>query len=290
MSSKNTIAAHNAPTAMGRREMIGKLAALLAAGLWPGALQAASQSPRTSVGSLTFTVANDFHHDNTGCDEWFKQLCHELAAQPDARFCLALGDFANTGKRSSIEAIRDTAKATRLEIWPTPGNHDNDIALTTAVYLEVFPKFLNYTFQRDGWQFVGIDTTQGKDFKDTLVSEATLQWLDDTLPGLDPSAPTILFTHFPLAAATPMCPRNAEDVLARFLKTNLRAVFSGHHHGQTFHQRGEVALVTNVCCSRVKANHDGDLRKGYWLVRADNTQSVTRQLIEFHGPSPTPPA
>jgi hypothetical protein len=273
---------HAVRSRISRRQALGRLAALFAAGLWPGALVKAGGVAKTE--KISFVVANDFHHGGPECDGWFAGLFRQMTAHPGVEFGLALGDFADRGAKESLVAIARAAKEARLELYPTPGNHDNDVALTTAWYEEIFPGRLNYSFTRSGWQFVAIDTTQGKDWRDTQVSAATLQWLDDKLGRLDPRMPTILLTHFPLVAAVPMCPRNAEAVLARFLKFNLRAVFSGHHHGQTEHRIGQATLVTNVCCSRIGANHDGDLRKGYWLCQAGTDQSLTRQFVAFAPP------
>ncbi len=61
------------------------------------------------------------------------------------------------------------------------------------------------------------------------VSAETLAWLDSTLAEMDRLRPTVMLTHFPVAAgiATPngvvMTPLNAEEVLARFEPFNLRA-------------------------------------------------------------------
>ena len=49
-----------------RREALGRLAALLAAGLWPGTLRAAAA--RNPAAEFTFVAANDFHHREPACD------------------------------------------------------------------------------------------------------------------------------------------------------------------------------------------------------------------------------
>ena len=45
------------------------------------------------------------------------------------------------------------------------------------------------------------------------------------------SAP--MLTHFPLGEGVKMRPKNADDLLKRFLEFNLRAVYSGHYHSFT---------------------------------------------------------
>lgn len=270
----------NNPTqhALTRRQALGHFAALLAVGLWPGAVRGDDQAD-----GLTFVAANDFHHDNAACDPWFEGLFRQIGTHTGIAFCLGLGDLANKGLPESIEAIRRHAALTGVPFHPTPGNHDNDLEENTRVYTGVFPEGLNYSWEKAGWQFVSIDSSDGKKWGDTHVSEKTLAWLDAELPRLDRRKPTVLCTHFPLARSVKLCPLNAEDVLARFAAFNLRGVFSGHYHGQTHVSRGNCGLVTNVCCSRIMGNHDGTTEKGYWLCRGEKDGTLSRLFVRFSG-------
>ena len=266
-----------------RRDALGRLAALLAAGLWPGALRAQAAGVRADA--FTFAVANDFHHFEPACDPWFAALFGQIAAHEDVEFCLGLGDLAHKGAPASIAAVARLAEEAGLRFLATPGNHDNDLEETTALFDRELPGQLNYTFVHRGWRFVVIDSTDGKKWGQTRVQPATLTWLDAELPRLDPLQPLVLATHFPLAGSTPLCPLNAEAVLARFVKHNLRLVLGGHHHGRTEVARGAYALVTNACCSRVAGNHDGTKAKGYWLCRAQADATVRRDFVAFIGPA-----
>lgn len=266
-----------------RREAMGRLAALLAAGLWPGALRAAAGA--VPAEEFAFAVANDFHHFEPACDPWFAALFRQIVAHEEVEFCLGLGDLAHRGSPASIAAIARLAEEAELRFLATPGNHDNDVEENTAIFTRVLPGQLNYRFEHRGWQFVVVDSTEGKKWGQTRVQPATLAWLDAELPGLDPSRPLVLATHFPLAASTPMCPQNAEEVLARFTNHNLRLVLGGHHHGRTEVAHGACMLVTNACCSRVAGNHDGTKAKGYWLCRTQADGNVRRDFVEFKGPA-----
>lgn len=259
------------------------MAALLAAGLWPGALRAATIG--VTADEFTFVAANDFHHREPACDPWFAKLFHEMAGHEKVEFCLGLGDLADKGQPESIAAIARLAGDAGLRFHATPGNHDNDLEENTAIFDRVLPGQLNYTFGYRGWRFIAIDTTEGKKWGKSHVSPVTLAWLDAELPKLDPLAPTVLFTHFPLASSTPMCPLNAEDVLQRFKDFNLRLVLGGHHHGRTEVSRNSYMLVTNACCSRVAGNHDGTTTKGYWLCHTRAKGTVEREFVEFKGPA-----
>lgn len=270
-----------------RRAALGKLAALLAAGLWPGALRAAAES--VVAGEFVFVAANDFHHFEPACDVWFEALFKQIGATPGLEFCLGLGDLAHRGERASFEAMRRLSALAGVPFHTVAGNHDCDVSKDTTLYAEVFPGRLNYTFVHRGWQFVAVDSTASTAYKDTRVTAESLAWLDAELAKLDRRAPTVLFTHFPLTTAAKYSVANAEDVLARFIDFNLRQVFTGHYHAKTRGKWRGVDLVTNVCCSRAAGNHDGSTEKGYWRCRARPSGEIEREFVEFIGPNPLPP-
>lgn len=263
--------------------MVGRLGALLAAGLWPGARLAG----QTRADAISFVVINDLHHDDVAqCDPWFTALFRQIAAQQgEAACCLALGDLANRGRPESLAAIARLAAAhLPMPFLPVPGNHDQDVEQTLRLYLEAFPGRRNHVAHFGGWQFVLVDTTQGTDWADTHIADDTLAWLDRTLPSLDPAQPTILGSHFPLSNVAKMCPLNADDLLGRFLPFNLRGVFAGHYHAQTARERGAYQIVTNVCCGRATSNHDGSANKGYFVVRGAPSGLLQREFVAFSGP------
>jgi hypothetical protein len=264
-----------------RRVALGQLGALLAAGLWPGALRAEGRP--TGAGAVRFAVINDFHHDSAACDAWFEKLFASVAAQGRLAFVAGLGDLANAGKPESIAAIKRLAAAVPAPFYPVPGNHDNDVEQTTRIYADVFPGRLNYTWSEAGWQFVALDTTDGKKWGDTQVGPATLAWLKAELPKLDPQRPTVVLTHFPLGAGVKYRPLNAEAVLERFLDFNLRGVFSGHYHARTTVTYRGIEVVTNACCARVRDNHDGSKAKGYQVVNGAADGKLVREFVEFAG-------
>ncbi len=263
-----------------RRQAVGGLGALLAVGSLPRRARAAET---TEAGEFSFVMANDFHHDGPACDAWFEKLFRQIGAHEGLAFCVGLGDLANAGRPESIAAITRLSQIAGAPFYPMPGNHDNDLDGTTRVFAEVLPGRLNYHWEHDGWQFVAIDSTDGKAWHDANVSPATLAWLDATLPTLDPKKPTLLCTHFPLTPVRNMASLNREDVLARFDAMNLRGVFGGHYHGHLLGRRGSCQIVGNVCCARVVGNLDGSKEKGYWLCTARSDGTVARRFVEFAG-------
>jgi Calcineurin-like phosphoesterase len=272
------------PRAITRRGTLGGLGALLAMGAWPGARAAETAiRPASQPKPIRFVAVNDFHHENKDCDPWMEKLFRHIAATEGAALCLGLGDLANTGKRESMQAILRLSALAGIPFHPTPGNHDLDLSPVDGFYEEVFPNQRNYLIRHSGWQFILIDSTEGTKWQDVTISKSTFDWLDKTLPSLDPLAPTVLATHFPLASGVRMCPLNADAVLARFIGHNLRGVFGGHYHARTSSPRGDIRLVTNACASRVRGNHDGSPEKGYLIVDGDAMGQLKASFVLFTG-------
>jgi Calcineurin-like phosphoesterase len=262
-----------------RRELLRLSAGtLLTLGLWPGRLR----GDGTEASEFTFLVVNDLHFREEACALWFEEAVAAMkASAPAAEFCLLCGDLADGGEPSQHVGIRDTFQGLGIPAYAAIGNHDYLTDTDRQSYEEIFSDQINYIFEHDGWQLVGIDTTQGNAWQNTNVSSDTLGWLDKHLPKLDRRKPTILFTHFPLGAEVSMRPLNADDVLTRFLEFNLGAVFCGHFHGYTERALGEALITTDRCCSRVRANHDGSKEKGWFVCRATSAGEVTREFVEF---------
>lgn len=236
-----------------------------------------------AVDPIRFVVTNDFHHEGSDNDAWMEAAFRQIATTEGADFCLGLGDLANSGKRESLVTMSRLSKLAGMPFYSTPGNHDLDDAGDSSAYAEVFPNRFNYTFTQNGWQFVVIDSTDGVIWESSSISDRTLAWLDATLPTLDLHVPTILATHFPLAADVSFAPLNTEQVLTRFDALNLREVFSGHFHANTVRRRGEYELVTCVGLGCVRANHDGTEGKGYWVVDGSAEGELTRTFVPFAG-------
>jgi hypothetical protein len=236
---------------------------------------------RAQAGAFRFLVVNDLHHGEAGDDPFFRSLVAQMRSHGEVDFCLMVGDIADRGLPSSLAAVRAIFGGLRVPLYAVPGNHDNDVEKTTRIYSEAFPGRLNYTFAHEGWQFVGLDSTEGEKFQNTRIADASLAWLDATLPSLDRARPTVLFTHFPLAEGVNLRPLNAGDVLARFKGLNLRATFGGHYHARIERRLGDTPLVINACCSRLRDNHDGSLEEGYLLCLAQPDGRLTWEFVEY---------
>ena len=246
---------------------------LLALGLGAGSLAASAAEPRP----FRFIVINDIHCRDEQCHPWLRKLAASMR-QHHPSFCLINGDLCENGLPDQLDAVKDILGAIGVPLYATLGNHDFATDTDHSPFDKLFPGSLNYHFQHAGWQFVAVDSTQGRQVVLTHIHPATLAWLDTTLPTLDRARPTVLFTHFPLGDAILCRPINADEILNRFGDFNLRATFSGHWHG--FAERHfQHAIVTNSRCgSWWRTNNDGSPEKGYFLCEAAPSGDLTRKF------------
>jgi 3',5'-cyclic AMP phosphodiesterase CpdA len=250
---------------------------LLVAGLWPGALHAEDAG---AGGDFYFVAVNDTHYLDDHCHPWLEKAFRQMRSHAEKpEFCLLVGDLADQGKPAQLGPMRDFTAGLGMPVYAVVGNHDYLTQDDRKAYEELFPGRLNYRFEHRGWQFVGLDSSEGQHFINTRIQQPTLRWLDDNLSKLDRKRPMVLFTHFPLGPNTPSRPLNADDLLARFKEHNLQAVFNGHFHGFTERQVGPTTLTTNRCCSFSRTNHDGTKEKGYFLCQA-KAGRVSRTFVE----------
>ncbi len=257
-----------------RREMLG---ALLAAGLWPGRLRARDNG---LGGSFTFVALNDMHYFSPRCPDWFAKVSASIRSlRPRPEFCLAIGDLGDTGAQSELGGMRDVLRSLPMDYYAVMGNHDHGLDGSRTVWERLFPHRLNYHFRHRGWQFIGLDSTEGAKYTKSSIQPDTLRWVDDTLPRLNRAQPTVVFTHFPLGDGVMMRPLNADDLLARFKDVNLVAVLNGHFHGFTEKVKGRTTLTTNRCCAVSRDNHDGTHEKGYFLCTARDGE-IRRDFVE----------
>src|SRR5262245_3460873 len=221
-------------------------AGLLSLGLWPGALAAAEKEMK----ELRFAVFNDLHAVDKVCADWLEGIVKDVkAAKEKPAFVILDGDLTEHGTAAQLTSVRDVFKALGVPVHVVIGNHDWKTNTDRKAYDDAFPKSSNYTFDHEGWQFVGLDSSHGTRSKAAMQPDA-LRWLDDNLGKLDKKKPLVVFTHFPLGPKVPSRLLNADAVLERFKEYNLRAVFGGHHHGLTERKVGSAVVTTNRCCSK----------------------------------------
>lgn len=240
-----------------------------------------ARGEEAAPGSFEFIVVNDTHYLDEQCGAWLARVVDAMReSAPKAAFCLHAGDVTDRGTREAgVEMARIFGKLS-MPFYPVPGNHDHLTDTDRSGYEAAFPGRLNYRFTHDGWQFLALDTTQGTDFEGTNISAATLAWLGEELPKVDPRQPVFAFTHFPLSDGAEYRPVNADAFLAQLTKTNLRWVHSGHWHGESVKPVGACTLTTSRCCARIRGNRDGSPLKGWHVYRAAPDGTLARRFVE----------
>ena len=261
-----------------RREALQRFSAgtLLALGLWPGVLRADNETPS---GSFRFLVINDTHCMSKECGPYLEGVVAQMNRE-NTEFCLHAGDLTEKGERYHLETVKEIFQALPGRMYPVIGNHDYLTQTDRKAYTQTHPLRLNYYFRHRGWQFVGLDTSDGLHYEKTEIQPATFQWLDEYLPRLNRKRPTVIFTHFPLGEGVMYRPKNADALLERFREFNLQAVFSGHYHALTERRAGGVVLTTNRCCALKRSNHDGTKEKGYFVCEAREGR-ISRAFVEY---------
>jgi hypothetical protein len=272
----------NLKSVINRREMLRASAGtLLALGLWPGVLRAEGESQGED---FSFIAVNDFHYVDEKCGEWLQTAVSKMKeCSPKPELCLMSGDFTDDGTVEQFAATRDIMKGLAVPTYGVIGNHDWRKNDDRKPYEEIFPDRLNYHFEYRGWQFVGLDTTEGLKAMQVKICDETLHWVDENVPKLDKKKPLMLLSHFQLGPKIRNRPTNADALLERFKEHNLRAAFCGHFHGFTESKLGEAVFTTNKCCSLKKANHDRTKEKGFFFCQIKNG-AIHRAFIEIPVP------
>jgi 3',5'-cyclic AMP phosphodiesterase CpdA len=261
-----------------RRSALRRVAKLgvFAGALGPAALRSfAADAPP----EFKFIVVNDTHYMSEECGRYLEGVVRQMN-QEGAELCLHVGDLTEKGERAHLKAVRRIFAGLDMPFYPVLGNHDYLTQTDRSAYVSLFPLRVNYSFRHRGWQFVGLDTTQGQEYSNTRIQPATFRMLDDILGRRSMAKPTVVFTHFPLCDGVQMRPVNARDLLARFDGWNVKAIFNGHFHGYTECKYGEATVTTNRCCALKRDNHDNTREKGYFVCTAGQG-GVVRRFVEY---------
>ena len=248
-----------------------------------------------AAAAFNFAVLNDLHYLSPEDGPWLEGLVREVNALPGLELALVLGDLAENGNSAELSAAKSILDALRVPYYTVPGNHDGPPgrpigsgAAGLVEYEAHFPNRRNYDFVHRGWQFLGLDTTNGSGYEFLPIPAETFDYARQVAAVLYPRLPTILFTHMPLDPTVRYSSAQGYELLRILLPLNLRIVFSGHFHGRTENQAPppsppHLKLLTNSCCSRVREIHDGTTHRGYFRCRANADELVSYTFVEYAG-------
>jgi predicted MPP superfamily phosphohydrolase len=232
--------------------------------------------------NFTFVVVNDIHYFDKRCAAWLSEHVIQRINGHKADFCLIVGDLTEDGTAAQNAAVKDVLKGINIPMHVVVGNHDFEAGSNDRKAFDAaWPGPLNYRFKHKGWQFIGLDTTQGRAGGNTAIHRDTLAYARQTLTDVDKKRPMVMFTHFPLGGFVPNRPTNANDLLAEFKAHNVQAVLNGHFHAKTERHWEQATVTTNTCCSFHRANHNFDPRKGYFLCTAKDGK-VEREYVQVN--------
>lgn len=263
---------------LNRREALlrmGRLG-LLSGVVGPMAMRSLAAEPKPE---FKFIVVNDTHYMSEECGVYLAGLVKQMNGEGVA-LCLHAGDVTEKGTPEHEAAAQGIFARLAMPFHCVPGNHDWLSSTDRSGYEKAFPRQLNYSFTHEGWQFIALDTTEGKKYERTTIQPETFVALDKMLGAFDRQKPTVVFTHFPLCENVKMRPLNAPDLLAKLDGWNVRAVFSGHYHAFTECERAGAPMTTNRCCALKRNNHDGTKEKGYFVCEVA-AGKLTRRFVEY---------
>jgi hypothetical protein len=262
---------------LSRRQMMKMSAGtLLAASLWPGQLRAAE--PETKP--LKFIAVNDLHYTDDACAPFFEGLVKEWNGVEGAAFLLIAGDLVDTGTAAQCRALHDILAKLKIPYYVNTGNHDWATQTDRSAFEAVFGTKINFHMESNGWQFVGLDTSDGTKVEKFDVKKPTLDFVASLPSALDKSKPTFVYSHFPMGPGVNMRLQNADVLLEPFKQLNVAAIFNGHYHAYTQKSLGASIVTTNRCCSRKRTNHDNTFQKGYFVMDAADGK-WTRTFMEY---------
>jgi 3',5'-cyclic AMP phosphodiesterase CpdA len=259
---------------LSRRDFLKRSGLALAAfGLGAGAGCAEDQS------EFSFIALNDTHYLDGKCAEYFRAAFGWVEANAQYDFALVCGDLATAGKVEELQGMKDALALLGKPAYPVMGNHDASEG--NQSWLQVFgPERVNYRLDHQGWTFLGLNTTDDGKSSGVAVSQATIDWIKQALPGIPAERPLVAFTHFPFGELVPLRLTNADEVLALFEGHNPKHIFSGHFHGLSERKHGDAVLTTCRCLSFSRGNHDGSPEKGFFRCHVKG-EELTYEFVEY---------
>jgi len=198
---------------------------------------------------------------------WKKAIEHANRLRP--AFVAVCGDLLNchgdVAKRNAakdqerVKAYLEVASKLdkRIPLYNLAGNHDvcnRPTPETLRWYVKRFGK-LWYTFTRGRDFYMAIESDLIKNPSGApKIAGKQMAWIRKALssPAVKNARHRIVFMHHPMCLKKPdephqyfnLPPKPRAELLGLFAKAGVRAVFSGHYHGNLYAKAGNIELVT----------------------------------------------
>lgn len=276
--------------------------------LTPGTLSWAANS---APGSFDFVFFTDTHIEpeldaGHGCD-----MCFRKIAGLQADFAIMGGDHVYDaqgvdGRRAKqvFDLYKKTQQVLQMPLYHTIGNHDvfgiltnsgvapNDPAYGKKMYEDRIGHTY-YSFDRNGWHFVVLDSIQPTEDRlwEARVDEKQLAWLKDDLGRVGPKVPVMGVIHVPLVTAfatyaaevvteskyNTLTVANAPEVLAAFEGHNVVAVLQGHTHvNEIVDHKGTRYITSGAVCGNWWHGPRMGFPEGFTVVSVRDGKVSTR--------------
>ena len=264
------------------KQTISALARMAIAGLLAGCSSIRADRNKAAFKPVKFLSVNDMHLSDENSAAYPKKVIQAMNNE-GGDLVLVCGDLGTSGKRSELEVAKNVLDGLKMPYYPIVGNHDaarrGDNQET--VFKEIFGlASTNYHFVKKGVSFIGIDHGCGSNYGKNQVCPETMAWIKDTLTTIPAARPIVLFSHYPFAKGVKYQTKNANAVIALFKGHNLRAIVSGHFHGNTETIENGILMTTSACASGTRGNHDGTKAKGYRVFTLDADGRISTEFKE----------
>ncbi|MDR2425343.1 MAG: metallophosphoesterase, partial [Prevotellaceae bacterium] len=212
--------------------------------------------------------------------------------QENVSFVVNLGDLTDRDTDKSLTAVLSRLNTLNGTVYNTSGNHDYDgVADNEALYARLGMPASYYSFTREGWRFVMLNTNEvsayanvaGTPLAEELermmqhlretnrtngapynggVSRKQLEWLENELAVADRKAEKVIVcSHHPLYAAPGLTALNDREILAVLSAFPcVKAVISGHHHS------GDFGTYSHIPCITTEGMVETEAENAYGIV------------------------
>jgi 3',5'-cyclic AMP phosphodiesterase CpdA len=207
---------------------------------------------------FTFLQISDSHVGfskpaNPDAAATYKEAVSKIIAMPQKPdFIIHTGDITQLSKDQEFDDADQIIKATGMQVFHVPGEHDMLDEGAGKAYLDRFGKGTKgagwYSFDHKGVHFVGlINVVNLKAGGMGSLGPDQLEWLQKDLAGRPSSQPIVVFAHIPLwtvYADWGWGTDDAAQALSYLKRFGSVTVLNGHIHQITQKVEGNIAFHT----------------------------------------------